>query len=112
MSSIDNWETASFFALVLGFEMWERRSPARKVDKFVDLKLDLLSFALAVLMAHLSRHLVDKLIGSVSPDFVLTSLATLRSWPGGAKIAMAVVMVDFTIYWIHRAQHRFDFMWR
>src|SRR5436190_327083 len=107
ISSVD-WETASFFALVLAFEVWERLSPARKVDRFAELKLDLLSFALAVLMARLSRRTVDALITSLSPSFVLSSLETVRGWPGWMKICVALVIVDFIIYWIHRAQHRFE----
>ena len=112
MNPSDQWEIASFFALVLGFEVWERLSPGRNVNKFAELKLDLMSFALAVLMARLSRRIVDSFIGVVSPAFVLSSLETVRALPGALKIAMAFVIVDFTIYWIHRAQHRFGFMWR
>ena len=111
MSSVD-WEIASFFGLVLAFEVWERLCPARKINRLAELKLDLLSFALAVLMARLSRRAVDSLIDTVSPGFVLQGLDTLRAWPGWAKIAVAIVIVDFIIYWIHRAQHRFDVLWR
>ena len=106
------WETATFFALVLTFGIWEWLRPARTVDKFAELKLDVLSFVLAVIMARVSRRTVDELIASVSPDFVLNSLEAVRAWPGAVKIAVALVVVDFTIYWIHRAQHRYEFMWR
>src|SRR5204863_3570477 len=51
-------------------------------------------------------------LGSISPGFVLDSLDYVRAWPDWLKIAAALVIVDFLIYWIHRAQHRFDFMWR
>lgn len=107
-----DWEIVSFFALMLGFEAWERLRPARPVDKFAELKLDLLSFGLAVLMARLSRRTVDALVAAVAPDFVLSSLDRVRAWPGGVKIALAIVIVDFAIYWIHRAQHRFELLWR
>jgi len=36
----------------------------------------------------------------------------LQSLPGLVKIGMALFIVDFIIYWIHRAQHQFDFLWR
>ena len=105
-------EIGSFFLLVLGFEVWERLRPARKVDRLADLKIDLLSFALAVLMNRLSRRTVDAVIDTVSPGFVLSGLDYLRSLPSVVKIGLALLLVDFTIYWIHRAQHRFDVMWR
>jgi len=107
-----DFEVASFFLLVLLFEVWERTRPARKVNRLADLKIDLLSFALAVLMNRLSRGTVDSVINNVSPTFVLSGIEYLRSLPGGVKILLALLMVDFTIYWIHRAQHRFDTMWR
>jgi sterol desaturase/sphingolipid hydroxylase (fatty acid hydroxylase superfamily) len=107
-----DWEILSFFLLVAAFGVWERLRPARSVNKLADLKLDLLSFALAVLMNRLSRRTVDAVLGSISPDFVLDSLGYLRAWPDWLKIAAALVIVDFIIYWIHRAQHRLDFMWR
>lgn len=110
--SATNWETSTFFALVVMFGLWEWFRPARAVDKFAELKLDVLSFVLAVIMARVSRHTVDELIAGVSPEFIQASLAEVRSWPGGVKILVALVVVDFTIYWIHRAQHRFEFMWR
>jgi sterol desaturase/sphingolipid hydroxylase (fatty acid hydroxylase superfamily) len=105
-------EIASFFLLVLGFEIWERLRPARQVNRLADLKIDLLSFALAVLMNRLSRRTVDAVINTVSPSFVLSSLDYLRSLPSVVKIGLALLLIDFTIYWIHRAQHRFEVMWR
>src|SRR5262245_23937612 len=107
-----DWEILSFFLLVAAFEVWERLRPARSVNKLVDLKLDLLSFALAVLMNRLSRRTVDAVVSAISPDFVLDSLGYIRAWPDWLKIAAALVIVDFLIYWIHRSQHRLDFMWR
>jgi sterol desaturase/sphingolipid hydroxylase (fatty acid hydroxylase superfamily) len=107
-----DFEIVSFFGLVLGFELWERFRPARKVDRLADLKIDLLSFALAVLMNRLSRRTVDAVIDSVSPGFVLSGLDYLRGLPSVAKIVLALLLVDFAIYWIHRTQHRLDFMWR
>ncbi len=106
-----DWEVLSFFLLVAVFEVWERARPARPVNRLADLKLDVLSFALAVLMHRLSREAVDGLIGGASPGVVLGGLEAVRAWPAGVKIAIALVLVDGMIYWIHRAQHRFDLLW-
>jgi sterol desaturase/sphingolipid hydroxylase (fatty acid hydroxylase superfamily) len=32
--------------------------------------------------------------------------------PGAVRVVLAIFMVDFMIYWIHRAQHRFEALWR
>jgi sterol desaturase/sphingolipid hydroxylase (fatty acid hydroxylase superfamily) len=105
-------EIASFFLLVLVFEIWERLRPARKVDRWVDLKIDLLSFALAVTVNRLSTKIINAGMEAISPEFVVEWIHSVQALPGAVKILMAVFVVDFIIYWIHRAQHRFDPLWR
>src|SRR5262245_39777623 len=107
-----NVETLTFFGLVGLFSLWERYRPVRKVDHFADLKLDLLSFAFAVLMNRLARRSVNAVTGAVVPESVQDMFAVMQGWPSVVKIVLAVIVADFCIYWIHRAQHRFDFMWR
>jgi sterol desaturase/sphingolipid hydroxylase (fatty acid hydroxylase superfamily) len=107
-----NYEIASFFGLALFFSLIERLRPARRIDWLADLKIDVFSFALAVVMNRLSRHAVRAFLESVLPAGLLHSLTALQSLPSWLRIALAIVAVDFTIYWIHRAQHRFEFMWR
>jgi sterol desaturase/sphingolipid hydroxylase (fatty acid hydroxylase superfamily) len=35
-----------------------------------------------------------------------------HAWPLGVQIVMMVVAVDFLRYWLHRACHRYDLLWR
>jgi len=35
-----------------------------------------------------------------------------HSWPLAAQVLTMVLIVDFVRYWLHRACHRFDFLWR
>src|ERR1043166_8154151 len=112
MFSSENIETAAVFALALGFEVLERVRPARGVDRWKDLKIDVFSFALAITMNRVSHYTVGGLVGRWAPDWLLSGWQGLGSLPGVVKIVMAIFLVDFTIYWIHRAQHRFDPMWR
>jgi sterol desaturase/sphingolipid hydroxylase (fatty acid hydroxylase superfamily) len=111
-SNPQNLETASFFLLVLVFEIWERLAPACQVNRLADLKLDLLSFALAVAVNRISTRAVNSMAGAISPAFVVDWIHFLQALPGMVKIILAIVVVDFLIYWLHRAQHRFDLMWR
>jgi sterol desaturase/sphingolipid hydroxylase (fatty acid hydroxylase superfamily) len=105
-------ELVTFIGLALGFSAWEYFRPARKVDHWADLRIDILSFVLAVAMNRLSKHTVGSTLGEISPDFLVAGARFLQSLPSAAKIALAIVLVDFIIYWVHRAQHRFDLMWR
>lgn len=38
--------------------------------------------------------------------------AEVASWPLAVQIAAAVILCDLSIYWVHRLQHRWDFLWR
>ncbi len=108
----EDYEIIAFFVLVALFEMWEHFRPARDIDRWADLKIDLLSFSLAVLMNRLSTGMVKAAIHSFAPAAVAGWLAALQSLPGAVKIIMAVFIADFIIYWIHRSQHNFDTLWR
>src|SRR5262249_35756118 len=55
---------------------------------------------------------VNSIVEAISPAAVMSVVQSVQAWPGAVKIALALVMVDFLIYWIHRAQHRFDSLWR
>lgn len=112
MFSSENIETAAFFILALGFEVLERVRPAREVDRWKDLKIDVFSFALAITMNRVSHYTVSGLVERWGPGWLFSGWTALVSLPGAVKIVMAIFVVDFTIYWIHRAQHRFDLMWR
>lgn len=105
-------EIASFFLLVAAFEAWERLRPARATNRLAELKLNLLSFALAVLMAFLARDAVEAALNGFRPGIVLTALDDLRRLPAWAKIALCYPIIDFVLYWIHWVQHRSAVAWR
>jgi len=107
-----DYEIAAFFGLVAVFEVCERIWPARPVDRWRDLKLDLLSFAFALTVNRASTHLIRYFVGDLTPTVAATPLHVLQSLPSFWKILMALFVADFLIYWIHRAQHRFDLLSR
>lgn len=112
LASAQDVEIGSFFLLVVVFEIWERLRPARAVDRLADLKVDVLSFALAVTINRVCTRTVNSIVEAISPAAVMSVVQSVQAWPGAVKIALALVLVDFLIYWIHRAQHRFDGLWR
>ena len=107
-----DFQIAAFFLLVLVFELLERSRPARELDRWRFLKVDVLSFAFAILANRLSHYTVGTLVRPYAPDFMVSSLAWLHTWPSVLRIAVAIVIVDFIIYWLHRGQHRFNALWR
>jgi len=109
---VDDYEIAAFFGLVFVFELCERRWPAQKVDRWHDLKFDVLSFAFALAVNRISTWTVRAFIGDITPPSLAPTIHYLQNLPSFCKILLALFMIDFLIYWIHRAQHNFDLMWR
>src|SRR3954463_8434086 len=106
----DDYQIAAFFGLIVIFEIGERFRPARPVDRWKDLKLDVLSFAFALLVNRLVTHLIRDTVGDVTPVFLQSTAAQLRNLPSALRIVIALFVVDFIIYWIHRSQHRYESM--
>ncbi len=107
-----DYDILAFFGLVAVFEIWERFRPARTIDRWADIKIDVLSFVLAVLMNRICTGIIKSTAAAVLPQSALGGIHFLQSLPGALKIFLAVVVADFTIYWIHRAQHRTKVLWR
>jgi sterol desaturase/sphingolipid hydroxylase (fatty acid hydroxylase superfamily) len=112
MATAHEYQTAAFFGLVILFEVLERVRPAREIDRWKDLKIDVLSFALALTLNRVCKLIVGGFLAAWTPASVAAAFAHLHAWSGALRIAAAIVVVDFVIYWIHRAQHRFDTLWR
>jgi sterol desaturase/sphingolipid hydroxylase (fatty acid hydroxylase superfamily) len=108
----EDYDIIAFFGLVAIFEAWERLRPARTIDRWADIKIDVLSFVLAVLMNRVCTKAIKSAAFAILPVSMIGGIHALQSLPGGLKIFLAVVVADFIIYWIHRAQHRTKFLWR
>src|ERR1044072_6303220 len=108
----DDYQIAALFVAVLLFELCERIWPARPVDRWKDLKLDVLSFGFALAINRGVTHLIRSLVGDVTPGFLQGTVNTLQHLPSPVRIVIALFVVDFIIYWIHRSQHTFNLMWR
>jgi len=107
-----DYEIAAFVALVAIFEVCERIWPARKVDRWRDLRLDLLSFVFAVVVNRLCTYVIRRCVGDVTPALLASPIRYLQSLASPIKILLALFLADFTIYWIHRAQHKYALLWR
>jgi sterol desaturase/sphingolipid hydroxylase (fatty acid hydroxylase superfamily) len=107
-----DYEIAAFFVLVAIFEVCERTWPARAVDRWRDLRLDVLSFAFALGVNRICTYLIRSWVGDLTPAPLGGVIRVLQGWPSPLKIVVAIFVVDFIIYWLHRAQHRFELLWR
>ena len=112
MLRTEDYEIAAFFGLVAVFEFCERLRPARPINRWLDLKLDMLSFAFALAVNRISTYSVSHLAAKLSPGSLLGPVHAIQALPSALKILLALFAVDFALYWIHRAQHNVDTLWR
>jgi sterol desaturase/sphingolipid hydroxylase (fatty acid hydroxylase superfamily) len=105
-------QIVAFFALIVFFSAGERLWPARRIDVWKDLRVDLLSFVFALAANRAVTRLIGAVTGDVTPRALRSIVASLHQLPSAARIAFAIVVVDFIVYWIHRSQHTFPLMWR
>lgn len=108
----DDYQIAALFGLILLFTICERFWPARRVNRFKDIKLDVLSFAFALAVNRLATAGIHHAIGNATPAFLQSTAAWLAGLPAVVRVIAAIALADFTIYWIHRSQHRYRLMWR
>ena len=108
----DDYQIAAFFGLIILFSLCERLWPAHRVDRFRDIKLDVLSFAFALLVNRVVTLGIGSAVGEATPGFLQSTTAWLGSLSTPLRIVLAIVITDFIIYWIHRAQHTYGPLWR
>ncbi len=112
---METWIQSSvlvFAFLAITSELLERWRPARRVDRLRHIFTDVGSFGLAVLLNRSIDALLAPVLASQAPESVASALSGLRELPTWAKILIAIVLADFCLYWIHRAQHTWDWAWR
>jgi sterol desaturase/sphingolipid hydroxylase (fatty acid hydroxylase superfamily) len=107
-----NIQILAFFLLAGFFELLERMRPAREYDRWKDLKTNVFSFALAIVLNQTCSYVTDGFFSRYTPAYIIAACHSLRSLPGAVKIGIALVMIDFCLYWIHRSQHEFDSLWK
>src|SRR5262249_33443893 len=107
----EDYETAVLVVLALCFEAAERLRPDRRIDKKAHLRLDVLALIVLFVAVGLSRKGLSIAFQPIA-DAVVPGIEQLRALPSVAKVLAAMVLADFTIYWIHRAMHKWDFLWR
>jgi sterol desaturase/sphingolipid hydroxylase (fatty acid hydroxylase superfamily) len=106
------YETLAFLGSAGVFEILERVRPAREVDRWKQWKIDVLSFALAILMNRTCSYFGSNAANTYAPLWMLGGSRLLQELPSAARIFLTILVADFVIYWIHRAQHEFAPLWR
>ena len=110
------WAIATAFAIVVSCYFVERMLPSER-DAGVGARLEsLLLFLLnGLLLAAISPMLGDVVVALPSLR-LLGQIGALTWLPAALRTVVLIVVYalvwDFFQYWVHRAEHHFDFLWR
>lgn len=105
-------ETIALVTFALVFVALEKLSPKHKdLDVKTHLKMDIAAFILIVVSINISRPIVTYLY-EVMNIKALGMIAATMTWPFLIKIAIAHLLSDFCLYWIHRAMHKNQTLWK
>jgi sterol desaturase/sphingolipid hydroxylase (fatty acid hydroxylase superfamily) len=114
MRKLPTWISASFVAGAVGALVWlERRRPLRReVESKVERNVRNLAVAgvAAVALQVAERPVVERLTALVERRRV--GLLKLAGLPQPLEIALAVVLLDYTLYVWHVLTHRVPALWR
>lgn len=104
-------ETASALAFGLVFFGMERARPGANVNRKRNLRRNLLAAVVVSVGVGISRKVLLTFGGTLHLDAAM-SISWVRALSSVAKIALGLVLVDFFLYWVHRAMHASPLLWR
>jgi len=106
------YQSLSLVLLAIGFATLEAILPHHPVDRRRDLRLDLLGVVAGVAFVAVAYGGLRRLVGLADSRAWDGALLALRGLPSAAKVLLVVLLVDFSIYWLHAIMHRWEFAWR
>lgn len=96
-------------AIVLVVDFLERRRPGFGVDRRRELPLNLAALLVAIFAGEWVKELA--LAGFGLLDLAALGETFLTRLPAAPKLALAVLLTDLSLYWVHRAMHKPRLLW-
>ena len=106
----EDFETTAVLTLGIVFSVWEVWRPAHAIRRRDDWKRDALGLIVLVIGVNLSRLALRAAMHATGLDVWLAGMPW-RRWPAALQLAIAVPLLDFCLYWVHRLMHT-ELMWR
>jgi sterol desaturase/sphingolipid hydroxylase (fatty acid hydroxylase superfamily) len=110
ISQEEIYQVITLICAVALFDFLERRRPGFPVNRKRDLSINIFAIFIVIFAGEIWKRVISQGFSSVGvgpglfPGF-------LHSLPGGLKILIAVIITDFSLYWVHRYMHR-PLLWR
>ena len=105
------YQAVTLVAFVLLLDFMERRRPAFAINRYRELSLNVLVLLTVIVGGELCRGLLFGAFNALNL-LRISSMADLSMLPSGVKILLALILGDFSAYWVHRVMHRSSLFWR
>ncbi len=106
------YELLTLVGSVALFDTWERRRPARLIDKRRDLSLDVVALLVVAVAGTLVKVLIRQGFDATGLHAGFTKLGILAGAASFARIAAGIIAADFALYWLHRWMHDVPLLWK
>jgi len=103
------YSAATLIAVAVAADIMERRRPGFAVDRRRELPLNAAAMLVVIFAGEACKALA--LAGLLVFGPGIFSHNFLWELPSAAKLALAIVLTDLALYWVHRAMHRQP-LWR
>ncbi len=111
MFKTELYQAVTLVLVVLFFDFLERRRPGFPVSRQRELPLNIVALLIVILGGELAKDVLLDGFNALGLGHVLPQ-ASVQTFPPSVKIILAVILGDFSLYWVHRAMHRRPLAWR
>jgi sterol desaturase/sphingolipid hydroxylase (fatty acid hydroxylase superfamily) len=106
------YQAVTLIVVVLLLDFVERRRPAFAINRYRELSVHVLVLLLIVFIGgELCRAVLFGVYNALNV-LRISSLTGLSMLPSAVKIPLALILGDFSAYWVHRLMHRSRLFWR
>ncbi len=101
---LEDFQGAAILTLGVVFSFWESWRPARTISRRADWRRDALALVVLVVGLNVSGLLLNALFKATGLNAALAE-APWHGWPRWVQVGLAILLIDLSLYWLHRAMH-------
>jgi sterol desaturase/sphingolipid hydroxylase (fatty acid hydroxylase superfamily) len=111
MLSTELYQAITLVLIVGLVDILERIRPSFRVSRQRELGINLLALMVVIIWGELAKELLLAGFRASRLDALLP-IGAVQEFPSALKILLAVILSDFSLYWVHRAMHRNPVLWK
>ncbi len=108
----DEYGLLTLVAVATPFVLAEIVLPHHRVDKRVHLHVDLLAVSVGIVWVGLAYSILRRIAERLTLERLTEPLAVFGDLPILLRLLLVLICIDFILYWLHRAMHRYTALWR